>query len=131
MFQTRVLRTRAEKAVLRNVEMEDDFFFFDMSVLDMRTYVVVMEKDEVVGMVAVVDESMWVKNALGVGFVETKAEHRQRGISKLLVDGLFSLARNDGKAISNTPYSPNGFDWLRPVMKETAQRYPDVRLHER
>jgi len=131
MFEIRVLRSREEKVLLRKPEMEDEFFFYDQQVLDMRTYVVVIEKDEVVGMVAVVDQSMWVPNALGVGFVETKAEHRQRGISKLLIEGLFELARKDGKAISNTPYSPHGLQWLKPVMHKTAERYPDVLLHER
>lgn len=130
MFKTLVLRTRAEKAILRE-ELEEEFFYFDRRVLNMRTYVVVLEKDEIVGMVALTENSMWADNAFGVGFIETHAEHRQRGISKLLVDGLFRLARKDGKAISNTPYTPNGFEWLRPVMHEAAQRYPDVKLHER
>jgi hypothetical protein len=133
MFQTRVLRTRAEKAILRKEVLEDDFFYFDLDVLNNqnRIYVVVVEGDEVVGMVSVVDETMWAHNALGVGFLETKAEHRKRGICKLLVDGLFQLAQGDGKDISNTPYSPNGFEWLKPVMHETAKRYPEVRLYER
>lgn len=131
MFETLVLCTREEKAILRDPELEEEFFYFDLEMLNHRSYVVVMEQKKIVGMVAIVDQSMWFEKAVGVGFVETHSECRDRGIGRLLVDGLFQYARKHGKAIANTAYTPDGLKWLHPLMKEAAERYPDVVLHER
>ncbi len=131
MFNTLVLRNREEKAILRDPELAEKFSCFNPDMVNFRTYVVALEAGKVVGMVALLDQTMRMENAVGVGFVESHLDHRNRGIARVLVDGLFQYARKSRKAIANSAYTSDGRKWLQPLIKEAAERYPDVPLHER
>jgi GNAT superfamily N-acetyltransferase len=131
MFDTCILRDAADKALLRHQDLDDAFQFFDRERIPHRTYVAVLEEGRVVGLAALLESSGRHPGALGVGFIETHAHHRQRGIGKLLVEGLFQFARQEGKAIANTEYEPDGERYLKHLMAAAAQRYPDVTLFER
>lgn len=130
-FKTIVLRSPQEKSILLHQNLEANFSFFDREMVAHRSYVAVVEGDAIVGLVCLVEASMRIPGALGVGFIETHCQHRHRGIAKALVRGLFAFAREQGKAIANTPYEEDGARWLAPLMQATAQHYPDVVLHER
>jgi GNAT superfamily N-acetyltransferase len=131
VFEIRILRTPSDKALLRKEQLADGFNFFDPKMVEHRTYVVVLEAGQPVGLAALVESSMRIPGALGVGYVETHRAHRQRGIAKLLVEGLFGYALESGKDIANTEYEPDGLKWLKPLMQSAAQRSHQVRLFER
>lgn len=130
-FETRVLRTADEKSCLWDEAVQSGFTLFDQNMLSHRTYIVAFEAQAVVGLVCLVESSARIPGALGIGFLETHRLHRNRGVAKALVNGLFEFASRQGKHIANTSYEPDGERWLAPLMRSAAQRYPHVALHER
>lgn len=130
-FEIRILRSREEKCFLYNQNLDDVMSFFDSDLVMHRTYIVALEKGNVVGLVCMREEGMWVPNALHIGYVETHPAHRNKGIATKLVEQLFLFASAEKKAISNTKYEPQGQLWLQPVMQAAAIRHPAVALHER
>ncbi len=131
MFVTRVLCTPADKALLRKEYLDQAFSFFDPSMVSHRTYIAVFEDATIVGLVALNESSLRMPGALGVGFIQTHEGHRNRGVAKCLVEGLFAYAASCGKPIANTEYEPDGKRWLEPLMRDASQRYPQVALYER
>jgi GNAT superfamily N-acetyltransferase len=130
LFETRILRTAREKAVLHQ-HVGEGFTFFDKEMTNHRSYVAAFECGTIVGLVCIVETSARIPGALGIGYIETHLEHRQKGVAKALVARLFDFARAQDKAIANTHYEDDGLRWLAPLMQATALQYPDVTLHER
>ncbi len=131
-FTVRVLRTAEEKQALRAGDcLERDIPHFSEEVLNWRSYLAAFEGDQVVGLVGFVENSLRVPGALGVGFISTHRAHRQRGVARALVNALFEWALEQGKAIANTDYEPDGLKWLKPLMLEQARMTPTVQLIER
>jgi GNAT superfamily N-acetyltransferase len=131
MFDTHVLRTASEKALLLQGTLESDIPHFHRDVVSHRTYIAVFKEGNVVGLVGLVESSARVTNAMGVGFISTHRSHLRQGVAKALVEGLFKFALQERKAIANTSYEPDGLLWLKPLMASAAQRHPLVTLHER
>lgn len=130
MLETRVLRDEGEKTWLDQAELAEEFFYFDPETVASSTYIAVVDQGTVVGLVAVSEDSLRVPGALHILFVETHADHRRRGVARLLVEGLFRFAGAQGRAIANSAYTPNGWLWLRPLMQSAAATQ-GVTLHER
>lgn len=127
----RLLSTREEKSVLLTPGLTQRIRFLDHDLMAHRSFLVAFDKDEVVGVISLVMDSHRIPGALGVGFVSTHDDHRNRGVSKVLVKALFELAVHRNQAIANTSYEPEGELWLKHVMRRTAALYPEVDFYER
>lgn len=131
LLHVRLLRTRDEKSVLREVALSKKIPFL---VYDPRAHgglLVALAGPHIVGAVGLVMDSHRIPGALGIGFVSAHSDHRRKGVSKALVTALFELARQRNQAIANTAYEPDGERWLKPVMRRTAALYQDVEFYER
>jgi len=129
--RVRLLRTREEKAILREVALSKKIPFLAYDPRAPGSFLVALAGPHIVGAVGLVMDSHRIPGALGVGFVSTHSDHRKQGVSKALVTALFELARQRNQALANTAYEPDGERWLKPVMRRTAALYPDVEFYER
>lgn len=126
-----VIHTDAQdkQSMLRKIEQHSIPFFMEM-LLDWRTYVVVYEGNRIVGMAGLLEHAVRCDNSIGIAFISTHKDHRNRGIAKILVDAVFKYAQDTGKNLANTEYEPDGEKYLRHIMHRTAEKYPKVKLFE-
>lgn len=128
----RLLSTRSEKEPLHAAALTEKIPFLGYDLVEHRSFLTAFDAHGTpVGVVSLVMDSRRIPGALGVGFVSTRSDFRNRGVSKALVNGLFELARSRQQAIANTHYEPEGLAWLKPVMHRAAALYPDVEFYER
>ena len=131
MITTRILKTHDEQIEFLSKDLKPFIPFFTVCMMGFRTYIVALEDNAVVGLVSLTEETLWHENCLGVGFVSTHVNHRNKGVSTALVKALFEYARTSGKGISNTKYEPDGEKYLKPVMTRVAAAHSDVKFIER
>lgn len=130
MITTKTLVTREEKSQLKGRDQIPGFSLFYSDIVDHRVYVVAYLESRIVGIAQLIENSSRVPNAVGIGFIETHTDFRNRGVAKALVDEIFSMAKRQGKNIANTTYEPEGELWLRGVMERVAGQTPEVNFYE-
>jgi GNAT superfamily N-acetyltransferase len=130
MREIRLLRTASEKSLLDKEELEACIPLFKRELLSCRAYLVAYEGAQVVGLAGLAESSRRVPQALGVAFISTHQSFRRQGVARDLVEALFKLAKSSKQDLATTPYGADGRRWLRPMMRDTARRYPQVTLHE-
>lgn len=131
MITTKILKRGCDQEMLYGRKLDDVIPMFNSDMIGHRTYILAMNGDEIVGVVSLTEETLWHPNSVGVGYISTHIMHRNKGISKLLVDALFKYASHTKRNISNSIYKPDGEQYLRHVMARTAKQYPNLILFER
>jgi predicted subunit of tRNA(5-methylaminomethyl-2-thiouridylate) methyltransferase len=137
-MKTKLLRTPEDKQVLLQQDLGKDFKLFSKKYIHERSYIIAIKeqlifgtkKETIVGIVSIVEASSRIDNSIGIGFVNTHAKFRNCGIAKELVERLFQFANEEKKHISNTAYEAEGDKWLKPLMQNASEKYPDVFLFE-
>jgi GNAT superfamily N-acetyltransferase len=130
MFTLRVLRSGADKRILYEPSLGDRIPYFSLRTVEARLFLASLEAEQVVGLACIAEDSYRTPGAIGIAYVATHSAHRQRGVAKSLVEGLFLFAREQGKHIANSFYQHDGKLWLQPLMNRAAERFPEVHLYE-
>jgi len=128
MIEIKIIRTDSEKELLRNKDLEHTVKFFTL--LTNRTYIAALKGDRVVGLAALVEDSIRQPGSIGLGYISTHRDYRNQGIAKVLVQALFELVLAENKNIVNTHYEMDGLMFLEHVMHRVAKLYPSVILTE-
>jgi GNAT superfamily N-acetyltransferase len=130
MFSLRVLRNAADKVILYQPTVAGFIPYFSLRTVEARVFLAALQSGQVVGLACIAEESYRTPGAIGIAYIATHLAHRQKGVAKSLVEGLFLLARERGKHIANSFYQHDGTLWLQPLMKQAALRHPEVHLFE-
>lgn len=131
-FQIRLLRSDLDKCFLRGRRsLEDCMPFFNHDLVGFRSYMVAVQGEEVLGMLAFVEESNWMPRSFGVGFISTHLQHREQGVASTLVRELFKLAFREGKGIVMTPVEPAVREFFEPALATIAAAFPAVQYLQR
>lgn len=87
----------------------------------MRHFVVLVQRNEAVGIASYVDESFAAPGYLGVAAVEIRPDYRNRGLSKQLVQALINVASTQQKGLRVGYFEPMGVERLRHQFLEMGQ----------
>lgn len=121
MLTVRIISSPEEKEILHSVD-ESSFRLFDVDKIAWRSYVIVEEAGNVVGITAFTEQSIrYDAPTMGIGFIEVHEDHKGRGIGKLMASALVRHAKETGRAISNSSYEPEGKLYLRHVLHRETQ----------
>mgnify|MGYP002757969590 CR=1 FL=1 len=130
-MRVRIHTTSDEQWEMASKVEADRIPFFTPGMIGCRTFIAVYMGEKVIGIASLTEETVWMENAIGVGYISTHVDHRNQGVSKLLVDAVFDYAKETKRGISNTRYEPDGELYLKPVIQRTALKYPSVKFVER
>ena len=87
----------------------------------MRHFVVLVQRNEAVGIASYVDESFAAPGYLGVAAVEIRPDYHNRKLSKQLVQALVSVAATQQKGLRVGYFEPMGVERLRHQFLEMGQ----------
>lgn len=107
--------------VLYNIEAEHfEFFKYEWAreTLQHREYILVADGIKVVGICSFNPRTFKAEDALGLAYIETHADFKNQGVSKLLVRALFDYAKTLQKRIAIGWYEHEGELYLRHQMEK-------------
>jgi GNAT superfamily N-acetyltransferase len=132
-IEVRIIKTYEDLYILRDADVGDHIWNFNRHNLNTqsRTYFAALRGEQLVGVAAISETTVWHENSIGVGYISTHDEYKQGGVSKAIVEALFQYAKSSKRNISNSRYEPDGELYLRRMMTAAAARHPEVILFER
>lgn len=131
-LEIKLLRSDLDKYFLHGRRtLEDSIKFFLQDTVLHRSYLVAAQGEEVRGMIGFVEESAWMPQAFGIGFISTHREHREEGVARALLNALFELATKEGKGIVMSAFDEKCPSAFQLSVGSTAAANPQVPFCQR
>lgn len=107
-------------------DFEKRFKYFREDMIRFRSYIVLFVENVAVGVVGITNRSMYNEKHFGISFVSVAYDQQNKGYAKKLVSALFDHAVKCGKGINVTPYTDEGKQYLKPIIRNHINQYIGV-----